>query len=234
MVPKLCFWILNWQIWYVYIHTDRILQLKSFRSFILGLNCKYHFEHSRMQEYFHLSHVAENSLYTENMWTFYHMRESWLKVYNCRLWIYIYFSSVRKKPMFLPTRKHSRRMRTAHFCGSGGGDPTTRYPDPHPVTVPSRYRNSPSPESLNPPIPYLPRYPTPILKGHGTRDQEGTWDHRYPPPPPTEWQRPLITLPSGNFVEQWRIQYTILPNFPQKLKEIEGIWTPGARPLRPP
>ena len=79
-------------------------------------------------------------------------------------------------------------MRTARFCGSGGVYPT------------------PTPDTLSPRIPFqldtlhLPdnRHPTPNPhlppKGHGARDT-------LPPFPMwTEWQTPVKTLPSRNFV----------------------------------
>ena len=59
-------------------------------------------------------------------------------------------------------------------------------------------------DTLPPQIPY-PQYPT-LQKGHETRDTlpcppEGTWDRRYPTPPPTpwtDWQTPVKTLSSSN------------------------------------
>ena len=57
--------------------------------------------------------------------------------------------------------------------------PTSQYPTPIPY---------PFPDTLPPP------------KGHGTTDQKGTWHQRYPTTPWTEWQTPVKTLPSLNFV----------------------------------
>ena len=67
----------------------------------------------------------------------------------------------------ITTRKHSSRMLTVRLCSSGGKPfPTTWMP------YASEYP--------------IPKYVTPLptKKGHGTRDQEGTWHQRYPNPAP--------------------------------------------------
>ena len=107
--------------------------------------------------------------------------------------------------ILLLTRKHSNRMRTACFCGlrvryapgyltSTPRYPTPRYPTPQVPYLPiypiprilypldTLLQNGhgtgdtlTSGRNMGPEIPY-PK------KGHGTKDQEGTWHQRYPTP----------------------------------------------------
>ena len=95
----------------------------------------------------------------------------------------------------------SSQQATPSFRSSPRYPTLSRYPTPwipHPLDTPPH--ESPIPQDtlpfdskpLSPEIPYpLDTHPCP-KKGHGTRDTlppppKGTWDQRYPNPPPPEW-----------------------------------------------
>ena len=139
------------------------------------------------------------------------------KLYHdiCHSFVRSIFPTTHKVLNAAPTRKHSRRMHTTHlptvsYCIPDTMSKRAGYLTPPPFRTYSSHQTHPPPWTYplsgytqSPARDLVPEIPMPSERTWYQRYQplERTWNQRYPPLcGQNDWQIPVKTLPSPNFV----------------------------------